>query len=113
MSRRAAIFAHDDTRQEVIELPEWGEQITVRTAAAIDAVRVGDLMETTRETKDSPAALRALVLLVVYSAVDEEGKPLFEESDVELLVRKTRPPLQRLIDAAMRVNALGDAAALE
>lgn len=107
---RAAILAAGDLRLEAVPVPEWGGSVYVRelTAAQRD--------EWEAELQDFPAARRnARAKLAALTVCDANRRLLFSASDVEALGRKSAGALQRVFNAALRLNRVSrlDLAELE
>lgn len=100
MSLRDQILAAVDLKVEPLEVPEWG--CTVYLKEMTGAAR--DRFESTfqKDRSNFRARLAALTLC------DEQGNLLFTEADVKALGEKSVGALQRVWDAALKVNAFTD-----
>lgn len=100
------IFAADDIKSERVAVPEWGGDVLVRglTGAQRDAwessltVRKGKIMV--------PNMTNFRARLVVMCVVDETGKPVFHQGDVDQLAGKSGAALDRLYDVAARLSGI-------
>jgi len=103
---RDAILAANDLRVERVDVPEWGGSVLVRglTAAERDAFDLAATIEQGGRRVVNFHQLRAR--LVAISAVDESGKRLFTDDDVELLAQKSGSAVGRVFEVAMRLSAL-------
>lgn len=98
---REAILKKDDVIKEVVKVPEWGGEVLI--AAMSGAMR--DAWEQSLiADKASMDNIRAR--LVVATAIDEQGKPLFAREDIEALGRKSAVALDRCVRVAQRLNRL-------
>lgn len=111
---REAILAVDDRTYTEVPVPEWsppgGDVARARlrsiTGAERDAYEQG-LME--QRGKDRRMNLRnARAKLIVLCLVDEHGRRLFADGDVNALGRKNAKPLDRLFDACRALCGLSD-----
>lgn len=101
----AAILAVEDLAIELVEVPEWGATVGVRTMTGTerDAFELAVL----NQVGDATTRYRNLrARLVTLCAVDEMGERLFTDDQVEALGAKSARALDRLFAAVQRVNAL-------
>ena len=104
---RDAILGADDLPRREVEVPEWGGRLWVRTMTGLerDRYEAGLVVEPGTKRADRLANLRAR--LVALTAVDAAGERLFAETDVEALGAKSSKALDRVADAALKMNGLG------
>lgn len=109
----ADIRGVDDSKKELVEVPEWGGSVYVRNMTAKERDDFDASLRAEAET--SPAGnkgegdnLRAR--LAAATCCDEAGKLLFTLADVELLGQKSASALNRLFQVALRLNPSGNAA---
>jgi hypothetical protein len=105
---RDAIFAVNDYKVEVVEVPEWGGQVKVKglTGRERDEFEAGMFVRRGREMVRDTANLRAR--LVVLCALDEAGNPLFQRDDIKALGEKSGAALDRLYEAAAKLSGIMD-----
>lgn len=103
---REQILAAQDIRVERVEVPEWSGAVLVRglTAAERDAFDLSATVEQDGRRVINFQQLRAR--LVAMSLVDEQGKRLFSDADVEILAAKSGAVIGRIFDVAMRLSGL-------
>lgn len=101
------ILSAQDLKTEVIEVPEWGGAVRVRTMTGSDR----DTFENALFGKGDKNRVRAW--LVALTVVDENGHMMFSESDVDALGRKSAAALNRVFNAAQRINAISESDAKE
>ncbi|KVG31453.1 hypothetical protein WJ30_14925 [Burkholderia diffusa] len=104
---RAAILAANDLATVTVDVPEWGGAVIIRSMTGAQR----DAYETSLMTKDMSGRytidtenMRAK--LVIFTAVDETGTPLFTPDDLSALVGKNAAVIERLFVAAQRINGL-------
>jgi len=104
---RAAILAANDLATVTVDVPEWGGAVIIRSMTGAQR----DAYETSLMTKDSSGRysvdtenMRAK--LVIFTAVDETGSPLFTPDDLPALASKNAAVIERLFVAAQRINGL-------
>lgn len=102
---KAMILAAVDLKTQDIEVPEWGG--TVRVAAMSGKAR-DEFYAQQGDGKVAYSLFSARVL--VATVVGEDGQPLFEEADIELLRAKSQAAMDRVLAVALRLNGLGPAA---
>lgn len=100
------IISCDDLKHEDVEVPQWGGTVRVvaMSGAARDAFddtlvkRVGDKVE------QDLGNYRAKVCAACM--VDESGNRMFSAKEVEALGKKSAAALEKVFDAADRLNGL-------
>jgi hypothetical protein len=85
---------------ETIDIPEWGGKVHVREMSGAER----DAWEALAFGDDKKGNLRAT--LAVACLCDETGKRLFVDEDAGSLGATSAVALQRIFDAAMRINKL-------
>lgn len=93
---RDEILAADDRVVEVVDVPEWGGEVYVRS---LTRAEVRPFTETGEDL--------AVGTLVSVAVCDEDGRPLFTEDDVPALEKKSLRALNRVVAKAMEINGLG------
>ena len=102
------ILEANDLQSESVTVPEWGGDVLVRTMTGADRDAFESSMITTLADgtrKPNMANMRAK--LVALTVVDEAGNRVFEVSDVDRLALKSASALERVFNAAQRINGLG------
>ena len=99
---RRAILDSDDLDRELVRVPEWGGELYIRAMRGYerDAVEASVLQRTGKDLTNVRARI------VCMTAVDSEGKQLFEEGDIEKLGKKSAKVLERLFSVAQRLSGL-------
>lgn len=100
---RDAILKADDLPKETVDVPEWGGGVLVRsmTGAERDAFEA-------QMFEGGKARLQNLrARLVSQVCVDEQGNRLFTDEDIVALGAKSANALDRVFNAAQRLNAMG------
>ncbi|MCP2339161.1 hypothetical protein [Actinomadura rupiterrae] len=105
---KAAILAAEDRRYEVVDVPEWGGQVRVRSlsGAERDEFEGKTLIQAGGQQRVNARNLRAR--LVAITVVDSDGQLVFEPADVIKLGSKSASALQRVFDAAQRLSGLSE-----
>lgn len=96
---RETILACDDLTREEVFIPEWKQTVFVRTMTSGERCRWENM--TTGQKRDD-----ILAHLAVMTCVDESGDPIFQAGDVQALMGKSGVALDRILAAALRVNAI-------
>lgn len=105
MLTRDMILEADDLKTETVKVPEWGGEVRVRMMTAADRDVYEQRLFQSREggtIKNIRATLAAMCL------VDDEGGRMFNEDDIEILGRKSASALNRVFEAAQRLNRITD-----
>jgi hypothetical protein len=108
MLNREQILTANDLRTEEVQVPEWGGAVLVRgmTGAERDRYEATVVQQNGKSTKVNMRNARAR--LVVMTVVDEDGKHLFSEADIESLSEKNAAALDRIFSVASRLSGIGD-----
>jgi hypothetical protein len=103
---REAILTASDVRTKVLDVPEWGGEVIIRslTAGWRDQFEA-DLLAARQAGNLLPADISARML--VASLIDEAGQPLFTMDDVSALSAKSSGAVSRVSDEIRAFNALG------
>jgi hypothetical protein len=99
---RSGILAHEDLPKRLVNVPEWGGQIYVRTLTGKER----DFWETEtvphRKKEKDKSNLRSMI--AALTMCDENGKLLFTPDDTEALGEKNAAALDRIVDIAFELN---------
>jgi hypothetical protein len=103
---RDAILGNADTVMEVVEIPEWGGKINVKSLSAKER----DQFEASMFTQKGDDVVRNLenlrARLVSKTACDEKGNLLFREDDVRAIGKKNAAAVDRAFAVAQRLSRL-------
>jgi hypothetical protein len=103
----AEILAADDRPFELVECPEWGGQVRIATMSGAERDEFEAALYGRAESGETALDRHARVLIVAYCATDAEGSRLFRNpAEVEALGQKSFRPIRRLVESALRLNAL-------
>lgn len=108
---RTTILEADDALVEACHVPEWGGVVRLRVITGRERDRWEAAAYKATEKGGSTEGLKAR--LVIASAVDADGKPLFRNEDLAALQGKNAVAINRLFDAARKLNGIGDDEARE
>lgn len=105
---RDEILGADDRRYEIVEVPEWGGAVKLRSlnGAERDDFEAKSVVGKADNQRVNYRNMRAR--LVALTAVDEHDAPLFHQSDVIKLGSKSAAALDRCFDVARRLSGIGD-----
>lgn len=96
---RDRILSADDLPREVVEVPEWGGSVYVRTMTGAERDRFED-----EHHKQVNRNFRAR--LAVLTVCDEAGVLLFKPEDAGALGEKSAAALNRVLDVSAKLNGL-------
>lgn len=101
-----AIWQAQDLKYEDVKVPEWGGEVRIRALSGTerDNFEASSLIKKGNDTQLNTRNLRAR--LVAATAIDEEGNPVFDPSDVLHLGQKSAAALSRLFDVATRLSGM-------
>lgn len=104
---RDQILKADDVETRDVECPEWGGTVRVRPLTAAQRSRIESIMLEVNQTKRGYERVGQVALkCVAWCTVGEDGKPIFEESDVKELGGKNSAPILRIRDAVFELSGL-------
>lgn len=103
---RDDIRALDDSVRVPVEIPEWGGVVYVRSMTALERDRFEASLIEMRKGKQRLNLDNARARLAVMVCVDENGKPLFQQSDVGWLAAKNAAALDRIFEVASDLSRL-------
>lgn len=96
------ILRVNDSKTVEVEVPEWGGKVLIGAVSGENRERWE------KEVKKDPQPHNIRALLVCFSVVDQQGKLVFTEKDIELLNKKNWKALDRIYDAAIAYNLIGE-----
>jgi hypothetical protein len=106
---KTEILAIDDLKYEDIQIPEWGDAwVRVRSMQANerDRFEASTIQRNGKKVTTNLENIRARLCLLCL--VDENGDRLFQEEDTFPLGGKNAAALDRIFQAAQRLNGLRD-----
>jgi len=108
MSLRDKIFSSDDIKKELVEVPEWGVSVEIRSMTALERSK---LMENAASS-DGKINIGSMYALTVISTVydPESGLPIFTDKDREAVLSKNGAVVERLATIAMGNSGLTEKA---
>jgi hypothetical protein len=105
-----SILAAADLPTEKVPCPEWGGDVYVRTMAGTER---DHFEQTIADGKKATNLNNVRARLAVKTVCDEKGNRLFSDDDADALGKKSGKVLDRIFDAAQRLNGIGDKAVEE
>lgn len=105
MLTKDAIRAASDLPREMVQIPEWGGFLYVRTMTGTER----DAWESSLSAGKKVNLDKVRAKLAVAVACDADGKPMFTPADVDWLSEKSAAALQRIFAAASKLNCLSGA----
>ena len=126
MLTKAEILGANDLKTQVVECPEWGGSVTIRSLTAAQVQAHGRSLFTkevttngmggkssTQYVVDPDKVTRSDARLVSMSIVDDSGVLVFTEADVELLMAKSAAPIKRIALAQAILSGITEKAVEE
>ncbi|MBX9877635.1 MAG: phage tail assembly chaperone [Candidatus Obscuribacterales bacterium] len=99
------IFAFKDREIQKVEIPEWEGHVCVRVVTGAERLALESLVAGLSDGSPEERMMK-LARIICMVACDEEGKPLFEESDSQELMKKSAKPLMRIVRSGTKLNSL-------
>ena len=94
-----SILSSNDLPNDIVEVPQWGGSVKVRGMTAGERDRFEDMIRT-----KGLGALRAT--LAAMCIIDEDGKRLFTDIEVNKLGDKSAEALDLVVEVASRLSGL-------
>lgn len=103
---RNAILNSPDLPIETVEIPEWGGSVMVRglTAAERDSFESSLFEGKGKNRKEKFENLRAR--LITRTLVDENGNRIFQDSDADILGKKSAGAIDRIFNVAQKLSGI-------
>ena len=105
MLSKEDILAAQDIRTQVVNVPEWGGDVTIAEMSGTARDTYERLLFT--KVGDSADIRDLRAKLVAFSIVDEEGNLMFTAGEVAELGKKSARALTHVFEAASELNAIG------
>lgn len=99
---KAKILAANDVKLEKVPVPEWGDDVYIKTLSGTDR----DLFE---EAYSGEKMKNFRARFLVLTLCDEAGERLFSDGEVDQLGKKSAFVINRLFEKAWSLNAFRDA----
>lgn len=102
MSLRDRILQAADTTNEIVDIPEWGVAVEVRSmsgAARASIVQAGALQG---QLPDMSKFTSDIVVMCTFDP--DTGEQVFTKDDAELVMEKNGSALERIVTVAMRLS---------
>ncbi len=97
----------DDLERKRVVLNARGDFVFVKALTALERDQWEDAVAERREASGNKKSVEgALALLVIASAVDDQGRPMFTEDDLDRLQKKSARTLGILADRAMSLSGI-------
>ncbi len=108
---RDDILGSDDLPRELVEVPEWGGSVWVRTMTGQERdAYEASIIDVTMDSKGRSSVERRMensrAKLLTRCICGDDGERIFTESDVAALGRKSAKALDRVFDVAQRLNGM-------
>jgi hypothetical protein len=104
---KADILAVNDRTTELVDVPEWGGAVYVRTMTAAERDREERrIYDAQQGKKGSEAMANFRARFLALTLVNEDGEPLFSMKEVDQLASKSFAVISRLFDVSQRINGV-------
>lgn len=99
---KEAILAADDLPRKLVNVPEWGGDVFVRTMTGTDR----DAFEASLIGKEGRME-NVRARLVSLTLCNEAGERMFDDAEIAALGKKSARALDRVFSVAQRLNGIG------
>jgi len=103
MITKDQIFQTEDLTSIKVNVPEWGGEIILKVMTGADRDKYMRFI-----SKQDGIPENMMERLVVLTAYDEEGKKLFEDSDIPALSKKSSLVISRLFSESAKLNKISN-----
>ena len=103
---RDDIINATDLKTEEVPVPEWGGKVLVKTLNGTERDRFEASITSAKGKKVVMNTANIRARLVAMTVVDENGKPLFKQADIEALGAKSASGLDRVFSVALRLAGM-------
>jgi hypothetical protein len=103
---RDAILKADDLVSEVVDVPEWGGKVRVRSLTGQERDAYEQSITRRRGTSIELNLVNARAKLIALTVVDDAGARVFADDDVVELGKKNATALNRVFEVAQRLSGL-------
>ena len=104
MLNREQILKVKDIKTEVVPVPEWNGEVTVKMMTATERDEYEASIYNSDEKTTDLTNIRAK--LCVKTIVDEKGDLMFCEKDIIILGKKSAAALDRIFDVASKLSKI-------
>ena len=80
-----AILTKDDFRYEVINVPEWGGDLRLKSLSGMERSQIIRMTQKQKDTADG-----VFEKCIIFAAVDNDGRKIFEDNEATLKVLQTK-----------------------
>lgn len=101
---REDILGVKDSKQDDVEVSEWGGSVKVQS---LTAAKRGEIMDTCMNDKGKMNTVKLYPLLLVGGCVDEKGNPVFTRTDVDVLNSKSAGAVEKVAKVIMKLSGIG------
>lgn len=108
MLTKDQILKANDLPIEVLDVPEWGGSVRVRTVTAQEKDAWEQSLQTGKGRNIQLDLGNVRAKLVALTVVDDHGKRLFTDKDVLALGQKGAKAMSRVYDAASKLNGISE-----
>lgn len=111
MSLRDRIIAADDIGRHLVEVPEWGVEIEVRTLSAGMRTRMLKTAQTAEGEVDLELLYPTVLIATCYDP--ETDEPVFTSDDIQIIQEKSATAVEALAQKAMEVSGMTGEASVD
>lgn len=110
MLTREQILKAQELKSTVINVPEWGGEITLRQMTSLERFAFFEALDKVNEGKERREQdLNASGLFVIWTTVDKTGKRLFADKDLSVLVSTNAAVIERVAAESGKLNGITSA----
>jgi hypothetical protein len=108
---RTQILNADDFETEIVDVPEWGVKVTVKSLTIAEQTELTDAVRKRTGKSDGEYQIdkrKFAPQLLIRTVIDDDGNPVFEQADADALSKKSGKAVARIVKVASRLAGLAD-----
>jgi len=106
MSLIQQIQQANDLKKKQVDVPEWGVKITLQEMTGFQRAEFEQEVSKLTDSGDSKDTVRMMALVIVCSAVSDDGSPAFTHNDIDVLAGKSLSVITALSQEAMKLASM-------
>ena len=104
MNLREKILNAEDIQEQIVDVPEWGVKILVR---GLDGEQRARVMQNGTDSRGNVNFTKIYPDILIATCYDPETKErVFEETDRDLIMKKSSAAIDKVVNVAMSISGL-------
>jgi hypothetical protein len=112
MIDRQALAKMNHHKIEIVEVPEWGDKVGIRTLSGVELQRLFDGKPDPEDDEDKWTGIETQAAMLALTLSDEKGKPFFADGEsisesISEVMKYSHVVIVRLGSLATELNGMG------